>query len=122
MRRLVLSVPVVMLGCAVAVAVAGPAPGQTALPDRAVTVEGTISMLIEDDFKSGRATRHYFLNAPSYPGGRYDLKLTSRQADSVQPGMRVRVVGRLANGVLTADQADESVVVLDPPGAPSKAR
>ena len=124
MLRMVLSVVVVMLGCAVAAAVAGPAPGQTALPGTAVQVEGTISMLIEDDFKSGRATRHYFLDTQSFPGGRYDLKLTSRQADAVQPGMRVRVVGTLANGVLTADQADDSVVVLDAPasGAPSKAR
>jgi hypothetical protein len=108
MRRLVLSVVVVALGCAVSAAVAGPAPGQ-ALPGRAVQVEGTIAMLIEDDFRSGRATRRYFLDIQSSPVGRYDLKLTSRQADSVQPGMRVRVVGTLANGVLTADQADESV-------------
>ena len=117
-----LSVVAVMLGCAVAVA--GPALGQAALPGKTVVVEGTIAMLIEDDFKSGRATRRYFLDTQSSPDGRYDLKLTSRQADSVQPGMKVRVVGRLANGVLTVDQADESVLVLDAPasGAPSKAR
>ena len=86
-------------------------------------VEGTVAMSVEDDFQSGRATRHYFLdNSGSVK--RYDLRLTPRQANLVQPGMRVRVTGSLAGGILTADQADQSVVVLDTPavGAPGKTR
>jgi len=38
--------------------------------------------------------------------------------------MRVRIIGSLAGDILTADKADQSVVVLDTPGivAPGKAR
>jgi hypothetical protein len=90
------------------------AAGQTLLPGLPIVVEGTVAMSIEDDFERGRATRHYFLDQ-SGSGRRYKLRLTPRQADLVQPGMRVRVIGRLVEDLLTADQGAHSVVVLDAP-------
>jgi hypothetical protein len=121
MRRIVAFVPVVALAFAVAAPIARPAAGQTPLGSP-VVVEGTVAMSVEDDFQSGRATRHYFLDQ-SGSGRRYDLRLTPRQANIVQPGMRVRVTGSLAGGILTADHAAHSVVVLDTPAAvaPDKA-
>ena len=76
--------------------------------------DGVVVMLVEDDFEKGRATRHYFLDQPE-SGRRYDLKLTQRQESRIQPGMSVRVIGRLADNVLTADQDDASIVILNPP-------
>ena len=122
MRGIVALVPVVALVFAVACAIDRPAAGQTTPLGSPVVVEGAVAMSIEDDFHSGRATRHYFLDQ-SGPGTRYELRLTPRQANNVQPGMRVRVIGRLDGGILTADQADHSVVVLDTPAVvpPGKA-
>ena len=114
MRGIATFVPVVAVVFGVSAASARPAAGQTTPPGRAVVVDGTIVMSVEDDFQSGRATRHYFLD-PSGPGGRYELRLTPAQANLVEPGMRVRVIGRLAGGILTANQPDYSVVVLDAP-------
>ena len=123
MRGIGVFVPVVAVVFGVSAANARPAVGQTAPLGNLVVVEGTVAMSVEDDFQSGRATRHYFLD-PSGPGGRYDLRLTPRQAGVVQPGMRVRVIGSLAGSILTADQADHSVVVLDTPAVapPGKVR
>lgn len=122
MRGLVAFVPVVALVFAVAAAIARPAAGQTTPLGSPAVVEGTVAMSVEDDFQGGRATRHYFLDQ-SDSGRRYDLRLTPRQANIVQPGMRVRVIGSLAGNILTADHADHSVVVLDTPAAvaPGKA-
>lgn len=122
MRGIVAFVPVVALAFAVAAPIARSAAGQTTPLGSPVVIEGTVAMSVEDDFQSGRATRHYFLDQ-SGSGRRYDLTLTPRQANIVQPGMRVRVTGSLAGGILTADQADHSVVVLGTPAAvaPDKA-
>jgi len=113
MRGQVALVPLAVLACAVAV---GSTRAQSEVPGQAVVVEGTIAMAVEDDFRSGRATRRYLLQ-PSGSGAPYDLELTPRQANSVQPGMRVRVTGRLHGSVLTADQTDQSVVILDAPAS-----
>ena len=113
MRRRTAFVPSAALAFAVAAALAWPPVLESASLGSPVVVEGTVAMSVEDDFQSGRATRHYFLDQ-SAPEKRYELRLTLRQASSVQPGMRVRVIGRLAGSVLTADQADHSVVILDP--------
>jgi hypothetical protein len=123
MRGMTAFVPVAAFVFAVAAVSARPAAAQTTWLGNQVIAEGTLAMSVEDDFQSGRATRHYFLDQ-SGPGRRYDLRLTPRQASRVQPGMRVRVIGRLAGSVLTADQADDSVVVLDAPPivAPGTAR
>ena len=123
MRATTPFVLVAALALAVAAAMPRPAVGQTNPSGSPVVVEGTIAMSVEDDFQSGRATRHYFLDQ-SGADRRYDLRLTPRQASGVQPGMRVRVVGSLVGSVLTADQGDESVVVLDSPAgvAPGRAR
>ena len=114
MRGIAAFVPVVAVVFGVSAANARPAAGQTTPPGRPVVVDGTIVMSVEDDFQRGRATRHYFLDE-SGSGARYELRLTPRQVDIVQPGMRVRVIGRLAADVLTAGQADQSVLVLDIP-------
>ena len=123
MRGIATFVPVVAVMFGVSAANARPAAGQATPPGRPVVVEGTIVMSVEDDFRSGRATRRYFLD-PAGPGGRYELRLTPAQADLVQPGMRVRVIGRLVERVLTANRADHGVLVLDTPAAesPHKAR
>ena len=123
MRGIAAFVPVVALALAVAAPMARPAAGQATPLGRPVVVEGTVAMSVEDDFQSGRATQRYFLDK-SGSAKRYDLRLTAAQANRVQPGMRVRVTGSLAGGILTADQADQSVVVLDAPaaGAPGKGR
>lgn len=112
MRRLTALVPVAVLVFMVAAAMGRPAAGQTTSVGSPVVVEGTVGMVVEDDFVNGRATKHYFLDQPG-PQGRHDLKLTPHQAKSVHPGMRVRVMGSLAGHVLTADAADHAVVVLE---------
>src|SRR5574342_1103796 len=121
MRGIAAFVPVVALAFALAAPIARPAAGQATPLGKPVVVEGTVAMSVEDDFQSGRATRRYFLDK-SGTAKRYDLRLTPSQANRVQPGMRVRITGRLAGGILTADQADQGVVVLDPPptGGPGK--
>ena len=123
MRGIGAFVPVVAVVFGVSGAHARPALGQAAPAGNLVVVEGTVAMSVEDDFQSGRATRHYFLDV-SGPGGRYDLRLTPRQTGIVQPGTRVRVIGRLAGGILSADQGDHGVVVLEAPAlvAPGKGR
>ena len=123
MRGVVVFVPVVALVFAVAAAIARPDAAQTTPLGSPVVVEGTVAMSVEDDFQSGRSTRHYFLDT-SGSGRRYERRLTPRQANIVQPGMRVRISGRLAGDILTADQADQNLVILDPPtvGAPGKGR
>ncbi len=108
-------VRVAVLVLALAAGMARAAPGQSTTVGNPVVVEGTIAMSIEDDFQSGRATRHYFLDESGLDK-RYDLRLTPRQAAIVQPRMRVRVSGSLTGSVLTADQTEDGVVVLDSPG------
>jgi len=114
MRGIAAFVPVVAVAFGVSAASARAAAGQPAPLGRPVVVEGTVAMSIEDDFQSGRATRHYFL-VQSGPGRRYGLRLTPRQTEIVRPGMRVRVIGSLAAGILSAGQTDHSLVVLDAP-------
>src|SRR5262245_1732822 len=103
---------VALLLFALAVGIAGPAVGQVAPAGSPEVVEGTVVMIVEDDFLNGRAAKHYFLDQAG-PGGRHDLKLTPMQARALQPGMKVRVTGRLNGRVLTADTADAGVVVLE---------
>ena len=114
MRRLTAFVPVAVLVFIVAATMARPAAGQTTSVGSPVVVEGTVAMVVEDDFVNGRAIKHYFLDQPG-PNGRHDLKLTSHQAKTVHPGMRVRITGSLAGRVLTSDAADHAVVVLGAP-------
>lgn len=123
MRGIATFVPVVAVVFGVSAANARPATAQATPLGSPIVVEGIVGMSVEDDFQSGRATRHYFLDQ-SAPERRYDLRLTPRQAAVVQPGMKVRVIGRLAGGILTANHADHSVVVLDTPAgaAPGKSR
>jgi hypothetical protein len=119
MRGIATFVPVVAVVFGVSAANARPAAAQATPLGSPVVVEGMVGMSVEDDFQSGRATRHYFLDQ-SGPDRRYELRLTPRQAAVVQPGMKVRVIGKLAGGILTANHADHSVVVLDTPaGAPA---
>src|SRR5262245_54558398 len=110
MRRM--TARVALLEFALAVGIAGPAVGQIAPAGSPEVVEGTVVMIVEDDFLHDRAAKHYFLDV-SGPGGRHDLKLTPKQARVLQPGMKVRVTGRLNGRVLTADPADAGVVVLE---------
>src|SRR5258706_10671311 len=112
MRRMPTFVSVAALVFVVAAPPARPALSHPTSPGSAVVLEGTIAMSVEDDFQRGRATRHYFL---VQSGRRYDLVLTPRQADAVQPGMTVRITGQLGGNVLTADPSDESVVMVRPP-------
>src|SRR4051794_14140160 len=51
-----------------------------------VVLEGTVVMLIEDDFLKGRATTHHFLD-DSATGKRHPLKLRPEHAGRVEPGM-----------------------------------
>ena len=113
-RRLTAFVPVAVLALMVAATMARPAAGQTTSVGSPVVVEGTVAMVVEDDFLNGRAIKHYFLDQ-SGPNGRHDLKLTSKQAKTLHPGMRVRVMGSLSGRVLTSDAADYAVVVLEAP-------
>lgn len=103
-RRLRAFVPIALLVFAAAAAMARPAAAQTTSVGSPVVVEGTVAMVVEDDFVNGRAIKHYFLEH-SGPNGRHDLRLTPHQAKTVHPGMRVRVMGSLAGRVLTSDAA-----------------
>src|SRR3954468_22862409 len=105
MRALVRVMALAVLTFALAGTIHAPASGQSAVAGSAIVAEGTVVMSIEDDFKSGRATRRYFLATHAKPGERYALDLTAEQAKSIQPGMRVRVIGRLVGHVLTAEEA-----------------
>ena len=96
------------------------AAGQTIPAGSPAVIEGTVSVVVEDDFAKGRATKRYFLDQPG-PHGRNELKLTSHQAKSIQPGMKVRVTGSLAASVLSADPVDAGVVVLEAPAATAPA-
>src|SRR5215468_230649 len=102
---------VMLLVFALAVGIASPMAAQVAAGSPEV-VEGTVVMIVEDDFLHGRAAKHYFLDQAG-PGGRHDLNITPKQARALQPGMKVRITGRLAGRVLTPDTADASVVVLE---------
>ena len=114
MRRLTAFVPAAVLVFMVAATMGRPAAGQTTSVGSPVVLEGTVAMVVEDDFVNGRATKHYFLDQ-SGPQGRHDLKLTPHQAETVHPGMRVRITGSLAGRVLTSDAADHAVVILEAP-------
>ena len=114
MRRLTAFVPVVVLGLLVAATMARPAAGQTATAGSPIVVEGTVAMVVEDDFQNGRPIKHYFLDRPG-SHGRLDLKLTPNQAKAVHPGMQVRIMGSLAGRVLTSDAGDHALVVLEAP-------
>lgn len=107
-------VPLLAVVLVVSAANAPPAAGRAILPGTPIVVEGTVVMIVEDDFLRGRATRRYFLDEAGSQR-RYDLTLTPRQVDVVQPGMRVRVIGTLADGVLTPEPGERSVVVLEGP-------
>ncbi len=107
-------VPILFWVAAIVFAAAGlarPTASQPMPAGSPVTMDGTIVMSVEDDFQKGRATRRYFLN---HSGRHFDLVLTPRQAAGLQPGMTVRITGRLAGKVLTTDPSDESVLVLRP--------
>ena len=112
MRRVPILVAVAAIVFAVAARPTLLAASQATSSPGPVMIEGTIVMVIEDDFQRGRATRHYFLN---HAGQQLDLRLTPRQAAGLQPNMTVRIIGQLVGNVLTADPSDESVVVLRPP-------
>ena len=114
MRRAAILVAVAAIALAIAAGLGSPAAGQSTSPGSSVVIEGTIVVLVEDDFQKGRATRRYFLNQS---GRQLDLRLMPRQAAPLQPGMTVRITGQLVGNVLTADPSDESVVVLRPPAA-----
>jgi hypothetical protein len=110
MRTVLVSVAAIVF--AAAAGVASPQASQTTLPGSPVVIEGEIVMSVEDDFRTGRATRRYFLNQS---GRQYDLRLTSREAAGLQPGMTVRITGRLVGHILIPDSSDGSVVVLPGP-------
>jgi len=110
MRRVPILVSVAAI--VAAAGVASSQASQTTLPGSPVVIEGKIVMAVEDDFQTGRATRRYFLNQS---GRQYDLKLASREAAGLQPGMTVRIIGRLVGHILIPDSSDGSVVVLPGP-------
>ena len=58
MRGILAFVPVVALVFAVAAAIARPDAAHTTPLGSPVVLEGTVAMSVEDDFQSGRATRH----------------------------------------------------------------
>ena len=116
MRPLSAFLPVAVVALAVVGFMARSAAGQTTLVGSPAVVEGTVAMLVEDDFANGRATRRYYLDQSGLHG-RYELKLTAHQATIVEPGMQVRVTGSMAGRVLSADPAEHAVVVLEAPVA-----
>ena len=76
-----------------------------------VVVEGTVQMLVEDDFHSGRSTHHHFLEDAA-TGTRLKLKIKPQHAGRLEPGMKVRVSGNLAGDELTADDSAFGVTML----------
>jgi hypothetical protein len=76
-----------------------------------VVVDGTVVMLVEDDFARGRATTHHFLDE-AVTGKRHKLKLKPQQAQRVEPGMKIRVSGTLSGDELTPDDSGFSVTFL----------
>src|SRR5689334_16177768 len=71
-------------------------------------IEGTLSMLVEDDFAHGRANKRHFLD-PAGSGAHHEITLTRHQAATLKPGAKVRVSGRFHGGVLSAAAPDESI-------------
>lgn len=78
-----------------------------------VVYEGTLAVAIEDDFAHSRATSHYYLDEANL-GQRFELQLDNRQAQNLEPGMRLRVHGNVFNGRLRADANAGSVAVIAP--------
>ena len=76
-----------------------------------VVMDGTVMMLVEDDFAHGRATTHHFLDE-SRTGIRYSLKLKPEHIGRVEPGMKIRVSGTLSGNELTADDSAFGVTFL----------
>jgi hypothetical protein len=83
-------------------------PGSGGSP---VVYEGTLAIAIEDDFAHSRATPHYYLDEANL-GRRFELQLDGRQAQGLQPGMRLRVRGSVAADHLRADTRSDSITVL----------
>jgi len=82
-----------------------------AAPAASVTLEGTVSMQIEDDFQHGRARTRYFLVERS-SNERLELQLSPEQAKKIRPNQELRVRGKRSGKMLAVDAAASSVSVL----------
>ncbi len=105
-----LSALIIMLVYGLVVAMAETAGGQ-ATEGYSTVVDGTVVLVHEDYFLSGRSVDHHFLDQAD---GRHELHLTAEQAKKMHSGMKVRVTGRRAGDAVTADASDSSVVILEP--------
>jgi subtilase family serine protease len=106
-----LSALVIMAVFGLVIAVAETAGGQAAAGYPVVT-DGTIVLVHEDYFLSGRAVNRHYLDQAD---GRHELHLTAEQAKKVKSGMKVRVHGKRDGDVITADEAEGSLMLLEPP-------
>src|SRR5262245_34709796 len=73
--------------------------------------EGTVSILIADDFDHRRADTHYLLREQRSQE-LFELKLTADQAKRIRPGQTLRVRGRREGKVLSADIDQAAIAVL----------
>jgi len=82
-----------------------------AQPAATVTLEGTVSMQIEDDFQHGRSRTRYFLVERSSKE-RVELQLAPEQAKKLRPNQQLRVRGMRSGKVLAVDTTAHSISVL----------
>lgn len=80
-------------------------------PASPVTLEGTVLILIEDDFEHGRSRTSYFLRERR-SNERLELQLSPQQAKQIRPGQELRVRGGRSGKVLAADPGADAVTVL----------
>ena len=83
-------------------------PHAVAAAAERVVYEGTVSVVVEDDFPRGRSTTRYFLQERNL-GQRFELRVSPEQGRQLKTGATIRVRGVASGGALNADIATGSV-------------
>jgi hypothetical protein len=83
-------------------------PHAAAAAAERVVYEGTVSVVVEDDFQRGRSTTRYFLQERNL-GQRFELRVSPEQGRQLQTGATIRVRGVAAGGTLSADTTTGSL-------------
>jgi hypothetical protein len=83
-------------------------PHAAAAGGERVVYEGTVAVVVEDDFQRGRSTTRYFLQE-RHLGQRFELRVSPEQGKQLKTGATIRVRGVAAGGTLSADTTTGSV-------------
>jgi len=84
---------------------------QNTAPAAPGVFSGTLEVAIEDDFVRGRSALHLFLDEETLKR-RLEIKVKGPERHDLKTGMKVRVKGTLAGGVLSAGDTSDALQVL----------